>query len=151
MYRWYEHCTSAEVILRFLFFRFRGSTYTIHFFFAFYHFCTSTSIHLAFFLNVCYGWFWAVSGVAATCVFVSAVAASFAVPPQYVDCHSSYLLLLLRGPTCCLGHRHRPGHKATSLPSTYLGDLLPSVRSSLHTSLEHMRAHVSTRLDRGQT
>ena len=49
----------------------------------------------------------------------------------------------LGGPTCCLGHRYRPGHIAISLPSTYLGNRFPGVRSTLYLSA----THASARLD----
>ena len=43
--------------------------------------------------------------------------------PQFVGCFfysSNLLVLFLGGPTCCLGDRYRPGHKAINLPSTHL-------------------------------
>ena len=92
-----------------------------------------------------------------SCVFVSVGAASFTAPPQFVDCHPSssfsppLLPPPLGGPTCCLGHRYRPGHKAIRLPSTYFWETFPLVSEARPTSLEHVRAHVSTRLDRGQS
>ena len=81
--------------------------------------------------------------------FVSAGAASLRPLPQFVDCHflSWYLHVPpcppLGGPTCCLGHRYRPEHKSISLPPTYLGHLLPSVKCTLYLP----GTHASARLD----